>query len=140
MNNNYITPIKGFYPTVITDKLMESQRFYTAYLGFTTLFECEWYVHLVSPTGIRLAFLQPDHPLQPEHFHKAYQGDGVIYNLEVDDVDTLYNALRGKGMPLLSEIKSEAWGQKHFIIQDPGGMYIDIYQETEPAEEYKTSE
>jgi len=34
-------------------------------------------------------------------------------------------------------LRSEDWGQRHFCIQDPNGVYLDIVQSFEPNEEYR---
>jgi uncharacterized glyoxalase superfamily protein PhnB len=36
------------------------------------------------------------------------------------------------------DIQSEDWGQRHFAIEDPNGVYLDIVQSFEPSEEYQS--
>jgi len=131
------TRIIKCYPTIVTDKLQSSREFYTRHFGFNTVFENEWYLHLISDTGIRLTFLLPDHPTQPEHFHKALTGNGMFLNFEVENAEAEYNKLKKNGVRIITKIVSETWGQKHFVIKDPNGLKIDIFQEIQPTEEYE---
>jgi len=34
------------------------------------------------------------------------------------------------------ELKSEEWGQRHFMLRDPHGLTLDILEATDPTEEY----
>ncbi|MFC1846972.1 VOC family protein, partial [Chloroflexota bacterium] len=56
---------------------------------------------------------------------------------EVGDVVAVYQTLKNSDVNILDGIRTEEWGEKHFIIEDPNGMKIDIFQETEPTEEYR---
>jgi uncharacterized glyoxalase superfamily protein PhnB len=127
----------NFFPVLTTTKLTECRDFYTQYFGFTAVFEADWYIHLASEVGIQLGFLQPNHPTQPDFLHAAYGGNGVIYSFEVNDVDQEYEKIKKSGAPILLEVKTEEWGQRHFMIKDPSGMTIDIVQHAEPTDEYK---
>lgn len=111
--------------------------FYSDHFGFTVAFENEWYLHLVSETGIQLGFLLPNQATQPDIFHKAYDGNGVIFSLEVDDVDTAYSEASSKSLNIVLQLRSEDWGQRHFCVEDPNGVYLDIVQAIEPTEEYQ---
>ena len=127
----------SFFPVLITTKLTECQNFYTQYFGFTVVFEADWYVHLVSETGIQLGFLQPNHPTQPDFLQAAYGGSGLIYSFEVKDVDQEYEKFKKSEIPILLQVRTEEWGQRHFMIKDPSGMVIDVVQPAEPMDEYK---
>ena len=127
----------GFFPVLTTDKLAECRDFYTQHFGFNVVFEADWYVHLVSEKGVQLGFLKPHHPSQPDFLHRAYSGHGIIYSFEVDNVDQEYQKLQDGKVPILLQVRTEEWGQKHFMIQDPAGMIIDVVQAVEPSSEYK---
>lgn len=132
-------PVKatGFFPVLTTANLTECRDFYVRYFGFTVVFEADGYVHPASEGGIQLGFLRPNHPTQPDFLQAAYTGSGVVYSFEVNDVDQEYEKIKKSGVPILLEVKTEEWGQRHFMIKDPGGMAIDIVQRAEPTDEYK---
>lgn len=132
-------PVKatGFFPVLATTKLIECRNFYMQYFGFIVVFEADWYIQLVSETGIQLGFLQPNHPTQPDFLQAAYGGSGLIYSFEVSDVDQEYEKFKKSKMAILLQIKTEEWGQRHFMIKDPSGMVVDVVQHAEPTDEYK---
>jgi catechol 2,3-dioxygenase-like lactoylglutathione lyase family enzyme len=125
------------FPVFTINNLDAAKSFYTDNLDFGITFENEWYLHLVSESGIQLGFLLPDQATQPEIFHKTYNGSGVIFSLEVDDADKAYDFAREKSLNIVLELRSEDWGQRHFCIEDPNGIYLDIVQAIAPTDEYQ---
>jgi catechol 2,3-dioxygenase-like lactoylglutathione lyase family enzyme len=112
---------------VITTRLAESKAFYTNILGFGVTFENEFYLLLHTPNHeAEISFLLPNHPSQQPFFHKPFQGKGMYLTIEVDDVDSIYNQLKKKGVPIKIDIRNEPWGDRHFAIEDPNGVGIDI--------------
>lgn len=112
---------------IITSKLAESKAFYTAVLGFGITFENDFYLLLHTPNGQHeISFLVPGHPSQRPIFQSAFAGKGVYLTLEVDDVDNVYQDIQNKGIPIVIELRDEPWGDRHFAIQDPNGIGIDI--------------
>ena len=130
--------LKSSFPVFIVASLSEAKSFYTSNFGFNVAFENEWYLHLVSESGIQVGFMLPNQPTQPEIFHKRHTGDGVIFSLEVDDADSAYSIARENGLEIVLDLKSEDWGQRHFVVKDPNGVFIDIVQSFEPTEEYQS--
>jgi catechol 2,3-dioxygenase-like lactoylglutathione lyase family enzyme len=121
---------------VITTRLAESRDFYTRLLGFGVTFENEFYLLLHTPgREAELSFLLPDHPSQQPLFHKAFTGQGMYLTLEVDDVDKLYTELQQQGVVIKIELRDEPWGDRHFAIEDPNGIGIDIVTYAPPAAE-----
>lgn len=112
---------------VITTKLAESKAFYTNYLGFGVTFENEFYLLMHTPDrGSEISFLLPNHPSQHSFFHKPFTGQGMYLTIEVDDVDKIYNDFKDKAVDIKIDIRNEPWGDRHFAIEDPNGIGIDI--------------
>jgi len=128
---------KSSFPVFTVKDLNAAKSFYTENLGFDVVFLGDWYAHLVSKSGIQVGFLLPDQPSQPPIFQKAYIGEGVIFSLEVEDADSAFEEAKSKSLDIVLELRSEDWGQRHFCIQDPNGIYLDIVQSFEPTEEYQ---
>ncbi len=61
----------------------------------------------------------------------------MLLNLEVESVDSEYKRLKSLGLDMVLDIRSEDWGQRHFIIQDPNGILIDMIQNIEANEEFQ---
>ncbi|MDH5456140.1 MAG: VOC family protein [Gammaproteobacteria bacterium] len=127
----------SFYPVLETGDVVNTAKFYTDKFGFEMTFETEWYVSLRSKSNpaFELAVVSRDHPSVPPGFRKSVQG--LILNFEVEDVDAEYDRLTSISLDLVSEIKTETWGQRHFIVQDPNGILVDVIQVTEPSAEYQ---
>jgi len=112
---------------IITSKMAETKSFYTKTLGFGVTFENEFYLLLHTPgKEAEISFLLPNHASQQPLFHKAFQGSGIYLTIEVEDADSMYEELKKKGVPIKIDIRNEPWGDRHFAIQDPNGIGIDI--------------
>ncbi|MDQ0062210.1 VOC family protein [Paenibacillus harenae] len=131
--------VTSFYPVIQTGQVARTTDFYTTYFGFEKVFEADWYVSLKLDSGdmpFELAILDANHPTVPEGHRSSAQG--LILNLEVEDVDAEYERLvRIAKLPLIQEIRDEAFGQRHFITIDPNGVLIDMIQVIPPDESYR---
>jgi catechol 2,3-dioxygenase-like lactoylglutathione lyase family enzyme len=129
--------LTSFYPVICTSRLQESRDFYTGLLGFEPTFEADWYVSLRRPGPLpyELALLDHDHPTLPEAYRVPVRG--LLLNVEVEDVDAEWERLvvRG-GLRAELELRSEDFGQRHFIVADPNGVLIDVITPIAPAAAY----
>lgn len=129
--------LSSFYPVICTERLAESSEFYTGRFGFETVFESDWYVSLrrPDPPHYELALLDPNHESLPAGYRCP--AAGLLLNVEVDDVDAEYERLvRKTGLVLAKDIRTEEWGQRHFIVADPNGVLIDVITPTPPEPEF----
>lgn len=118
---------------IITDRIQETKAFYLDNLGFEVVFENEFYLLLQTPGGqAQLSFLLPNHPTQHSLFQSPFQGQGMYLTIEVEDVDALYEEIQSKSVAIKFELKDEPWGDRHFAIQDPNGVGIDLVRYTAP--------
>ena len=129
--------INSFYPVILTNHVAASKDFYTTHFPFDVTFDAGWYVSLKAKQDFpfELALLEPEHATIPAGFRTALHG-GLILNFEVDDADAEYARLEAAGLPIHLEIRSEEFGQRHFITSDPNGILIDVIQVIPPSEEY----
>ncbi|MEO0473374.1 MAG: VOC family protein [Bacteroidota bacterium] len=120
---------------IITNKLAETKTFYQTYLNFGVSFENDFYLLLHTPNHqTELSFLLPDHPSQKPMFQTGFNGQGVYLTIEVEDVDAVYEKIKKLGGEIMIDIRDEPWGDRHFAIQDPNGVGIDIVTYTPPGE------
>ncbi len=128
--------VTSYYPVIMTDKVTETAAFYIAHFRFVSLFEADWYVHLQSSEdpAVNLAVLDFRHETVPEAARKPVQG--LILNFEVEDPDAVYEEACAAGLPILTPLRDEAFGQRHFITQDPNGVLIDIIRPIPPTQEF----
>jgi len=120
---------------IITEKLALSKAFYTDKLGFGVIFENEFYLLMHTPNHqFEISFLLPYHPTQQPFFHQPFSGKGLYLTIEVDDVDMIYNNLKNQGVEIKVELRDEPWGDRHFAIEDPNGVGIDVVKYSPPQE------
>ncbi|WP_166345566.1 VOC family protein [Phytoactinopolyspora limicola] len=135
--------LSSYYPVIMTDKVQETLAFYVEHFGFTVTFEADWYVSLKRPgvdgePSYELAILDHSHPTIPEGYRRPVTG--LLLNFEVADVDAEYKRLvEGAGLAPKLELRTETFGQRHFIVADPAGVLIDVITEIPPGEEYADS-
>jgi len=124
------------YPVIACENVAETAAFYKQHFGFSAAFEADWYVHLQSTDDARvnLAVLDCRHDTIPAGYRKPVQG--LLINFEVDDVDAEYARLSAAGLPMLQEIRSEDFGQRHFITRDPAGVMVDVIKMIPPSAEF----
>ncbi len=129
--------LDSFYPVVMTEDVAASRAFYTTHFPFEVTFEADWYVSLKTrgTQAFELALLHYTHPTIPEAFRARLKG-GLLLNFEVADVDAEYARLQAAGLPIHLPLRSEAFGQRHFITSDPNGVLIDVITVIPPAPEY----
>lgn len=121
---------------ITTTKLAETKEFYVKTLDFGVTFENEFYLLLHTPNhAAEISFLLPNHPSQQPLFQKPFNGQGMYLTIEVEDVDKVYKAIKAKGVPIQIEIRNEPWGDRHFAIQDPNGIGIDIVTYAPPEKQ-----
>jgi uncharacterized glyoxalase superfamily protein PhnB len=112
---------------IVTTKLAETKQFYTRLLDFGVTFENEFYLLMHTPDrSAEISFLLPNHPSQQLIFHSPFTGQGMYLTIEVERVDEWYTKLKDKGSELKVDLRDEHWGDRHFTIQDPNGIAIDI--------------
>ncbi|GAB3633836.1 VOC family protein [Microbacterium shaanxiense] len=126
--------ISSFYPVLATNDVAATAAFYRSHFGFDTSFESDWYVSLKLDTW-ELAILQADHPTIPEQFRNK-AASGMLLNIEVPDVDSLYERLVASGLNPVLPLRSEEFGQRHAIFAGPDAVLIDIITPIQPSEEY----
>ncbi len=129
--------LTSFYPVICTPRLRESHDFYTGMLGFETTFAADWYVSLRRPGPLpyELALLDHEHPTLPEAYRAPVRG--LLLNVEVSDVDAEWQRLVvAGGLQAELGLRSEDFGQRHFIVADPNGVLIDVITPVPPSAAY----
>jgi len=126
--------VTSVYPVLMSEDVATAASFYRDALGFETTFESDWYISL-RHGAFELAILAHDHPTIPES-HRGLPR-GVIVNVEVDNVDARHTRLTSAGhTPPVLPLRDEDFGQRHFIIEAPDGVLLDVIQPIAPTAEY----
>jgi hypothetical protein len=129
--------ITSIYPVLMSDDVAGSAAFFRDRFDFETVFETAWYVSLRRDQW-ELGIVAFDHPTVPEAFRASTAG--ILLNIEVADVDAEYRRLviNGPLCPVL-DIRSEDFGQRHFIVAGPGRVLVDVIAEIPPGDDYRDS-
>lgn len=125
--------LKTLYPVIITEKLRECGDFYIDVFGFVRVFDSEWYVQLLhEQSGAELGFMLPNLENQPAFLHPRFDGEGVIVSLEVSNAKEEFERVSAlEAVEILLGFTEEEWGQKHFMVRDPSGAYVDIVEQVQ---------
>jgi hypothetical protein len=85
--------------------------------------------------AFELATVAAAHPTVPDGYRDPARG--VIVNVEVDDVDERHRRMIiDGGLPELLPLRSEAFGQRHFITAAPGNVMVDVITPIPPTGEF----
>lgn len=129
--------INSYYPVISTLDGERLVQFFTANLDFIVVYESDWYWHLTmkdQPT-VNIAFVQANHESVPEAYRQSIQG--LLLNIEMKDIDAYYAQSLQKDWNIVLPLKSEDWGQKHFIVETPvPGLLIDFIEVIAPSKEF----
>ncbi len=121
--------IKSLYAVICTANIQASKDFYLNHFPFEMTFESDWYISLktTSEPNFELALLDANHETIPLEYRKSFAG-GLLLNFEVENVDAVYETFKKANLPMHLEIRSEDFGQRHFITSDPNGILIDVIE------------
>jgi catechol 2,3-dioxygenase-like lactoylglutathione lyase family enzyme len=127
--------VTSIYPVLLTEDVATTAAFYRELFGFAPAFEADWYVSMRLETW-ELAILDRSHETIPAALRGA-SANGVLLNFEVTDVDSEYRRLVEEGpLDAVLPLRSEPFGQRHFIVRGPDGVLIDVITPIEPDEEF----
>lgn len=125
--------IKRVDTTISTYKLQESKDFYMKHFGFQLVYESDWYIELVTANepvnGISFTIAQREGG-------EVFNGKGIIISFEVDNVDAEFARLKAEGLQI-QDIQDKPWGERSFVVNDPNGVHIYIYNLIPPTPEYQ---
>lgn len=124
----------SFYPVLMSSDVAVAANYYRDHLGLETAFDSSWYVSL-RLGDFELAILAYDHETVPEERRALPQG--VLLNLEVENVDEVHERIVvEQGANPVLPLRSEDFGQRHFILEGPDNVLIDVIQPIEPTAEF----
>ena len=75
--------------------------------------------------SVQLAFVDKSHDSIPDGFARPTAA-GMLVTIEVPDVDAVHARAREAGLPMHVTLRDQAWGQRHFITEDPDGVLVDV--------------
>ena len=106
-----------------------SAGFVKDHLGFVEEMAQDGFVSLSrSDVGFNLIFLRIGlKTFKPERL-RGHAADGLLVVFVVDDIDAEYARLQAAGVPIITPIETEPWGERYFQMSDPNGVVIQLVQ------------
>ncbi|WP_432570133.1 VOC family protein [Kineococcus sp. SYSU DK005] len=145
--------LSSAYPVILSTDVAAAARFWRTHFGFSTTFEVDWYVSLrhqqdhqdqqdpqnpQNPQQWELGIVAAEHDTVPTT-HRRPTG-ALLINLEVDDVDEQYRRLVLDGpLTAVLPLRSEPFGQRHFIVPAPDGVLVDVITPIAPDPTYASA-
>jgi len=119
------------YPIICSDNFEQTVAFYEDHFEFVPSLEMEGFVILSRETwqNVYLAVIDCNHEAIPERFRKPVSG--MILNFPTDKVQKIYDRLYDEGLDIVSEPVDAKCGRKHFYVEDPNGILIDVAEEVD---------
>lgn len=106
-----------------------SAQFVIDHLGFTERMSADGFVSLArEDAGMNLIYLRTGLPTFKPAEAAGSAGDGLLVVFVVEDIDGEYERLRKAGVPILTPIETEEWGERYFQMEDPNGIVIQLVE------------
>ncbi|RDJ27580.1 VOC family protein [Bosea caraganae] len=112
-------------PQLFVSDLEAARAFYEGKLGFQLAFsygEPAFYAQMVRD-GARLNLRRVQGPVFDASF-RAREPDALSATLTLDDAKPLFLELQAAGVTFHQTLRTEPWGARTFIVQDPDGNLI----------------
>lgn len=105
-----------------------SAQFVRRHFGYTSLMSIDGVESVEAPDGgPSIVYLRTGLPT----FKPAAQAGaatGLLVAFTVDDIDAQYERLRTEGVPIVTAIETEPWGERYFQTADPNGIVYQLVQ------------
>jgi catechol 2,3-dioxygenase-like lactoylglutathione lyase family enzyme len=106
-----------------------SAAFLTEHLGFRVAMQADGFVSLErDDAGFNVIFLRVGLSTFKPASHAAAVSGGLLIAFVVDGIDEEYERLRDAGVPIVTPLETEPWGERYFQMIDPNGVIIQLVQ------------
>jgi uncharacterized glyoxalase superfamily protein PhnB len=116
-----------FYPTLVSEQIVDTINFYEDYFGFVPTFEKEGYALLQDPKepDTCIAVFDAHHDCV-SRLEQSVQG--VIITMAVDDIEAAYDNLYMEGLEMYKHMGVDVHGDRHFVVYDPNGILVNVIE------------
>ncbi|MBF6473065.1 MULTISPECIES: VOC family protein [Nocardia] len=106
-----------------------SAKFLIDHLGFEEKMSADGFVSLDrDDAGLNVVYLRTGLASFKPKSAAGSAGEGLLVAFVVDDIDAEYARLQGEGVPIVTPIETEEWGERYFQMSDPNGIIIQLVQ------------
>jgi len=110
--------IKRVVPDIVSDRIDESRKFYTEFLGFDIAMDLGWVLTFASPSN-------PTARITLVRGSEQATGHPSL-SIEVEDVDAGHAKAVALGLQIVYPLTDEPWGVRRFFVTDPNGVIINV--------------
>ena len=112
MNTNRIVP------DITSERMDESRKFYTEFLGLELAMDMGWILTFVSPSNptAQITLMQASTSAVPN----------PNLSIEVEDVDAVHAKAAELCLHIVYPLTTEPWGVRRFFVADPNGVVINV--------------
>lgn len=112
--------IRRVVPNIASQRMEDSRKFYTDFLGFQVAMDMGWIVTLASPSNptAQISLLQTPASAPPQQ--------QMSLSIEVEDVDAVHAKAVASGIQIVYPLTTEPWGVRRFHVTDPNGVVINV--------------
>jgi len=110
--------IKRVVPDITSERMDESRKFYTEFLGMDLAMDMGWIMTFVSPGNptAQVTLMQPPGSTVPN----------PNLSIEVTDVDAAHARAVALGLRIVYPLADELWGVRRFFVADPNGVIVNV--------------
>ena len=110
--------IRRVVPDITSDRLVESRKFYTEFLGFDIAMDLGWVVTFSAPGNptAQITLLGETGSTAPH----------PNLSIEVEDVSAVHAKAVVLGLRVVYPLTDEPWGVRRFFVTDPNGVVINV--------------
>lgn len=118
-----------FSTTLVVADPTQVARFYVEHFRLDEALNMGWFVSLRrGDAPWELCLWQEGHVSVPAGVRGPVAG--VCLAFVVEDAAAEFTRMRAAGVEMVTDVRDEAWGQRHFYCRDPAGTLIDVVQFT----------
>ncbi|UGT39348.1 VOC family protein [Nocardia yamanashiensis] len=106
-----------------------SARFLIEHFGFAEQMSADGFISLArEDAGFNIVYLRTGlGSFKPERI-AGDAGQGLLVAFVVEEIDGEYERVRAEGVPIVTPIETEPWGERYFQTVDPNGIVIQLVQ------------
>lgn len=110
--------IRRVVPDITSERIDESRKFYTEFLGFEVAMDMGWIVTVASPDNPTAQITLLRGP--------ATGAPHPDLSIEVADVDAAHAKASALGLQIVYPLTDEPWGVRRFFVTDPNDVVINV--------------
>lgn len=108
---------------------LASAKFLIDHLGFVEKMSADGFISLDRPdAGLNVIYLRTGLKSFKPESAAGSAGEGLLVVFVVEDIDDQYARLQGEGVPIVTPIETEEWGERYFQMRDPNGIIVQLVQ------------